>query len=52
MFIIISYVFIGPFPWDEKTQGLVLSSFFYGYVVTQARAMSPQESVSSKKAKT
>ena len=50
MFIIISYIIVGPFPWEEKTQGLVLSSFFYGYVVTQARAMSPQESVSSQKA--
>ncbi len=27
--------FTGPFVWDEKTQGYVLSSFFYGYVVTQ-----------------
>ena len=26
--------------WDENKQGLVLASFFYGYVVTQARAMS------------
>lgn len=25
----------GPFDWDEKTQGYVLGSFFYGYVVTQ-----------------
>lgn len=23
------------FDWDEATQGLILSSFFYGYVVTQ-----------------
>jgi len=23
------------FDWDSKTQGLVLSSFFYGYIVTQ-----------------
>jgi len=23
------------FSWDEKTQGLILSSFFWGYVVTQ-----------------
>lgn len=25
----------GEFDWDEKTQGLVLASFFYGYVLTQ-----------------
>eukprot|EP00095_Tigriopus_kingsejongensis_P002481 maker-scaffold988_size73003-snap-gene-0.16 protein:Tk02481 transcript:maker-scaffold988_size73003-snap-gene-0.16-mRNA-1 annotation:"hypothetical protein TcasGA2_TC006625" len=25
----------GPFVWDEARQGLVLGSFFYGYVVTQ-----------------
>lgn len=25
----------GPFAWDEKTQGIVLGSFFYGYVLTQ-----------------
>lgn len=25
----------GPFDWDEAKQGLVLGSFFYGYVVTQ-----------------
>jgi ACS family sodium-dependent inorganic phosphate cotransporter-like MFS transporter 5 len=25
----------GPFDWDEKTQSLVLGSFFYGYVLTQ-----------------
>ncbi|KAJ8972635.1 hypothetical protein NQ314_000091 [Rhamnusium bicolor] len=25
----------GEFAWDEKTQGLVLGSFFYGYVLTQ-----------------
>lgn len=23
------------FDWDEKTQGLVLASFFWGYVITQ-----------------
>lgn len=23
------------FDWDEPTQGLILSSFFYGYIVTQ-----------------
>jgi ACS family sodium-dependent inorganic phosphate cotransporter len=23
------------FDWDSKTQGLVLSSFFYGYIITQ-----------------
>ncbi|XP_040570382.1 sialin [Lepeophtheirus salmonis] len=25
----------GPFDWDEETQGFILSSFFYGYFVTQ-----------------
>lgn len=25
----------GPFAWDEETQGIVLGSFFYGYVLTQ-----------------
>ncbi|KAF5296498.1 hypothetical protein FQR65_LT01487 [Abscondita terminalis] len=25
----------GPFNWNEKTQGIVLGSFFYGYVLTQ-----------------
>lgn len=25
----------GEFVWDEATQGLVLGSFFYGYVLTQ-----------------
>ncbi|KAB0792954.1 hypothetical protein PPYR_12574 [Photinus pyralis] len=25
----------GTFMWDEKTQGIVLGSFFYGYVLTQ-----------------
>ncbi|CAG9774089.1 unnamed protein product [Ceutorhynchus assimilis] len=25
----------GEFNWDEKTQGIVLGAFFYGYVVTQ-----------------
>ncbi|XP_077516978.1 sialin-like isoform X3 [Amblyomma americanum] len=25
----------GEFSWDERTQGLVLGSFFYGYVLTQ-----------------
>lgn len=23
------------FDWDSKTQGLILSSFFYGYITTQ-----------------
>lgn len=26
---------IGEFDWDEATQGIVLGSFFYGYVLTQ-----------------
>ncbi|CAH0719423.1 unnamed protein product, partial [Brenthis ino] len=33
-----STVFVNPhamFDWDEKTQGLLLSSFYYGYGVTQ-----------------
>ncbi|XP_033121660.1 sialin-like [Anneissia japonica] len=25
----------GDFDWDEQTQGLILSSFFYGYICTQ-----------------
>ncbi|XP_046403298.1 putative inorganic phosphate cotransporter [Ischnura elegans] len=25
----------GEFPWNERTQGLILGSFFYGYVATQ-----------------
>jgi len=25
----------GEFNWDQKTQGLILGSFFYGYIVTQ-----------------
>ncbi|XP_034230465.1 putative inorganic phosphate cotransporter [Thrips palmi] len=25
----------GEFDWDERTQGLILGSFFYGYVLTQ-----------------
>lgn len=25
----------GEFDWDEETQGVVLSSFFWGYVLTQ-----------------
>ncbi|XP_020610537.1 sialin-like isoform X1 [Orbicella faveolata] len=25
----------GEFNWDQKTQGLILGSFFYGYVITQ-----------------
>ncbi len=28
-------MFTGPFAWDSQTQGLVLGSFFYGYVLTQ-----------------
>lgn len=27
----------GTFTWTTKTQGWVLSSFFYGYVLTQVR---------------
>ena len=41
MFKVWNWDISGPFVWDEKTQGLVLSSFFYGYVVTQARVMLP-----------
>jgi len=25
----------GQFNWDEKTQGLILGAFFYGYTTTQ-----------------
>ncbi|XP_025090947.1 sialin-like isoform X2 [Pomacea canaliculata] len=25
----------GEFDWDEKTQGIILGAFFYGYIVTQ-----------------
>ncbi|XP_068737249.1 sialin-like [Montipora capricornis] len=25
----------GEFNWDEKTQGIILGSFFYGYIITQ-----------------
>eukprot|EP00096_Caligus_rogercresseyi_P008336 TRINITY_DN269_c2_g1_i1.p1 TRINITY_DN269_c2_g1~~TRINITY_DN269_c2_g1_i1.p1 ORF type:complete len:500 (-),score=70.74 TRINITY_DN269_c2_g1_i1:268-1767(-) len=25
----------GPFDWNEETQGVILSSFFYGYFITQ-----------------
>ena len=25
----------GPFAWDKKIQGLILSSYFYGYLTTQ-----------------
>lgn len=25
----------GPFVWDTEIQGVVLASFFYGYIVTQ-----------------
>lgn len=25
----------GPYVWDENTQGLILSSFFYGYIIMQ-----------------
>eukprot|EP00794_Sanderia_malayensis_P012121 gene12121-13372_t len=27
--------YVGEFNWDEDTQGLILGSFFYGYLVTQ-----------------
>lgn len=26
---------LGEFDWDHKTQGVILGSFFYGYIVTQ-----------------
>jgi ACS family sodium-dependent inorganic phosphate cotransporter-like MFS transporter 5 len=26
---------VGEFMWDEHVQGIILGSFFYGYVVTQ-----------------
>lgn len=25
----------GPFEWSKKTQGLILSSYFYGYLIVQ-----------------
>lgn len=25
----------GPFLWTKKDQGLILSTFFYGYIITQ-----------------
>ncbi|XP_042207174.1 sialin-like isoform X2 [Homarus americanus] len=25
----------GPFAWDENVQGLILASYFYGYIITQ-----------------
>lgn len=28
-------IFEQEFDWDSKQQGIVLSSFFYGYIVTQ-----------------
>ena len=27
--------YVQDFPWDSKQKGLVLSSFFYGYLMTQ-----------------
>lgn len=27
----------GPFPWDETVQGIILASYFYGYIVTQVQ---------------
>ena len=27
--------FDGPFIWNKKIQGLILSSYFYGYITTQ-----------------
>ena len=24
----------GEFDWDEKTQGIILSAFYYGYILT------------------
>ena len=29
--------FNGEFAWNKKIQGLVLSSYFYGYITTQVR---------------
>ena len=25
----------GPFAWSKSTQGFILSSYFYGYIITQ-----------------
>lgn len=31
--------FDGPFVWGKNIQGLILSSFFYGYITTQVCLM-------------
>lgn len=28
------YFVQGSFDWDEKTQGMILSAFYYGYIIT------------------
>lgn len=33
--VVIVYFQYGIFKWDEKTQGLILSGFYYGYAATQ-----------------
>lgn len=30
-----TYDTVQDFPWDSKEKGLILSSFFYGYILTQ-----------------
>lgn len=30
-------VFVRDFDWDSKQKGVVLSSFFYGYITTQVK---------------
>nr|CAD7416174.1 unnamed protein product [Timema poppensis] len=38
----------GPFPWDEPLQGLILSSYFWGYLVSQLPAGRMAEMFSAK----
>lgn len=33
-----NFAYVQDFNWDEKTRAIVLSSFFWGYVVTQVPA--------------